>query len=98
MNRNGDAWKNRAFVLAFGVLTFFCWCPLGYGKYGEVPRFLGVPSWAVVAWAVGVAFFILQWVYMFHTRLAMNDDELPGVISQLEKVDVGNALQTKEGQ
>ncbi len=87
MKQKNGTWQNRAFVLAFLVLTLLCWCPLGYGSYGQVPRFLGIPSWAVMALGLGAVLFALEWIYLFHTQMAMNDEELPGIISQLETVD-----------
>ncbi len=53
-----------------------------------MPRFLGVPSWAVLALAFGAVLFVLEWVYLFHTQMAMNDEELPDIISQLKMVDI----------
>jgi len=31
-----DKKKNTLFLIAFFVLTVLCWCPIGYGSYGEV--------------------------------------------------------------
>jgi len=98
MKQTGGTWQNRAFISAFFVLTFLCWCPLGYGAYGPAPRFLGVPSWAVLALAFGAVLFVLEWIYLFHTRMAMNDEELPDVISQLETVDIDNPVTAKEDE
>lgn len=88
-------WQNRAFVLAFLVLTLFCWCPLGYGTYGEVQRILGIPSWAVLALALGAVLFVLEWIYLFHTRMAMNDEELPDIIAELKTVDTDSPAAAK---
>ena len=57
MKQRTATWQNRAFLLAFFVLTLFCWCPLGYGSYGPVPRLLGIPSWAVVVLAVALPYW-----------------------------------------
>ena len=84
------------FILAFFVLTFFCWCPMGYGVYGKAPLFLGVPSWAVVAVALSAVLFALEWIYLFHTRLAMHDEDLPDIIAQLQAVDTENSAPAKE--
>ena len=96
MKQKNGTWQNRAFVFAFLVLTLLCWCPLGYGSYGQVPRFLGIPSWAVMAVAFGAVLFVLEWIYLFHTQLAMNDEELPDIISQLQSVDIDNPISAKE--
>jgi hypothetical protein len=98
MKQKSGAWQNRAFVLAFLVLTFFCWCPLGYGTYGLVPRFLGIPSWAMLALAVGAVLFVLEWIYLFHSRMAMNDDEIPDIISQLTTVDADTPVPAQEDE
>ena len=98
MKQISGTWRNRAFVLAFFVLTFFCWCPLGYGTYGQVPRLLGIPYWAVAAFALGAVLFVLEWIYLFHTNLAMNDEELPDIISQLKTVDIDNSVPAKEDE
>jgi len=96
MKQKSGTWQNRAFVVGFLVLTLFCWCPVGYGSYGPVPRVLGIPYWAVAALALGAALFVLEWIYLFHTRLAMNDEELPDIIAQLEAVDTDNSMPAKE--
>ncbi len=98
MKQKSRTWQNRAFILAFLVLTLLCWCPLGYGAYGPVQRILGIPSWAVMALAVGAALFVLEWIYLFHSGMAMNDEQLPDVIAQLEAVDTDHVLPTKEAQ
>ncbi len=98
MKRKTYTWQNGAFVTAFLVLTLFCWCPLGYGQYGPVERFVGIPSWAVLAFAFAVALFVLEWVYLFRTPMAMNDEELPGIVSQLEAVDTEKPAPAKEDE
>jgi len=98
MEQQTGSWRNRAFVLAFLVLTFLCWCPVGYGSYGPVPRILAIPSWAVTAFAVAAVLFAVEWFYLFHSRLAMSDDELPDIISQLESLDTSNPDATREGK
>ncbi len=95
MKQENGKWQNRAFVLAFLVLTLLCWCPLGYGSYGPVPQWLGVPSWAVLALAFAAVLFVLEWVYLFHTRMAISDEELPDIISQLKTVDIENPVSGK---
>ncbi len=98
MKQKNGTWQNRAFVFVFIVLTLFCWCPLGYGKYGPVERFFGIPSWAVLALALGAVLFLLEWIYLFHTRMAMNDEELPDIISQLKTVDTHHPVPAKEDE
>ena len=96
MKRKRNKWTCRVFILAFLVLTFFCWCPMFYGSYGPVDRIMGVPSWAVFAAIFGIALFILEWVYLFGSRLAMNDEELPKIITELSAVNAEEAAPGKE--
>ena len=63
-----------------------------------MPRFLGIPSWAVVALALGAVLFLLEWVYLFHSQMAMNDEELPEIISQLKTVDIDSFVPAKEDE
>ena len=103
MTQNSGPWMNRAFVLAFLVLTFFCWCPIGYGAYGPVELIFGIPSWAVAAFAFGAVLFVLEWIYLFYSGEAMNDEELPGIIAQLEALDLdrpasAESNRAKEGE
>ena len=98
MQQTSGTWQNRAFVSVFFVLTLLCWCPLGYGSYGPAGRFLGIPSWAAVALAVGGVLFVVEWVYLFRTQLAVNDEQLPDIISQLKAVDAGHPVPAKEDE
>ncbi len=98
MQQKSRTRKNRAFMLAFLILTLLCWCPLGYGSYGKVPLVLGIPSWAVLALCFSAVLFVVEWIYLFHSRLAMNDEELPDIISQLEMVDTENLVPGKEDE
>ena len=63
----------RAFVLAFVVLTSLVWCPWAYGT--ATGRVLSIPTWAVVAYAVAAALFALEWVFLFASGLAVNDKD-----------------------
>ena len=83
MKQKRNVWPNRFFIIAFLVLTFFCWCPLFYGSYGPAKRILGIPSWAVWAFIFGAVLFVLEWIYLFLTRNALSDEELPQIISDL---------------
>ncbi len=83
MKQKKSVWLNHFFVFAFLVLTFFCWCPVFYGSYGPPKRILGIPSWAVLAFVFGAVLFVLEWIYLFLTGRAMNDEELGDVISEL---------------
>ena len=96
MKQKRSVWPNRLFVFAFLVLTFFCWCPLLYGSYGPTKRILGIPSWAVLAFVFGAVLFALEWVYLFLSRRAMNDEELPEIVSELVRVDTDAPAEGKE--
>ena len=98
MKQKTDAWRKWPFILAFCVLTVFCWCPVGYGDYGQVDRIFGIPSWAVWAFGFATILFVLEWIYLFRTPLAMNDDELPEIVAQLEAVTAASPIPPKEDQ
>ena len=98
MKKKRNKWTDRIFILAFVVLTFFCWCPIFYGSYGPVDRILGVPSWAVLAAIFGIALFILEWIYLFGSRFAINDEELPEIMSELSAVNTEGSTPGKENE
>ena len=87
MKRTNSPWTSRIFILAFLVLTFFCWCPILYASYGPPDRILGVQAWAILATAFGAALFALEWIYLFATRITVTDDELGDIVSQLAQVN-----------
>ena len=90
--------KHRLFAAAFVVLTFFCWCPWGYGRYGEAQRILGVPSWVVWAFVFGAVLFLVEWIYLFFTGLAIDDRDLSDILSELESIDTEAAPSEKDGE
>ena len=96
MKKKSSAWTRRIFIIAFSVLTFLCWCPLLYGRYGPTDRILGVPSWAVLAAVFGIVLFVLEWIYLFVTGMAMNDEDLPDIISELTAVSTDDSDSPKE--
>ncbi len=98
MKSRRSTWQNRAYIFAFCVLTLLCWSPVGYGTYGPAERFLGIPYWAVLALGWAVLLFVLEWVYLFRTSLAMNDEELPEILAQLEAVDLDHPGSMKGDQ
>ena len=85
MTQKSSPWLTRAFVLAFLVLTFFTWCPVGYGSYGPVGRVFGIPSWAAIALALAAVLFVLEWIYLFFTGAAITDEEVSRTVAELEK-------------
>ena len=97
MEQRSRTLTHRFFFVAFLVLTWFCWCPLGYGSYGESTRFLGIPSWSAMAYVFGVVLFCLEWVYLFCTGLAVTDQELADIVAELEKADARAPVSEKEG-
>ncbi len=96
MKPKRSVWPHRCFIIAFLVLTFFCWCPLFYGSYGPARRILGIPSWAVWAFGFGALLFILEWIYLFLSNRAMSDEALPDIVSQLTDLDVDASAEPKE--
>ncbi len=86
----------RAFVIAFIVLTSLCWCPWAYGTL--TGRVLAIPSWAVVAYVCAAGLFALEWVFLFFSGLAVSDEDLAGIISDLEGVDTTGQAANEEGE
>ena len=95
MSRNRSARAKWAFGLAFAVLTSLCWCPWAYGTL--TGRVLSIPTWAVVAYGVAAVLFVLEWVFLFVSGLAVTDEELPGIISELTAA-ADDAARAKEGE
>ncbi len=87
MKEAGSSWQNTAFLAAFIVLTLLVWCPLGYGPYGETGRIFAMPSWAFIALVLGVVLFVLEWIYLFHTNLSINDDDLQKIVAKLNEAN-----------
>ncbi|CCK79726.1 MULTISPECIES: DUF997 family protein [Desulfobacula] len=85
MASNVNKKKNTVFLILFLVLTVFCWCPIGYGSYGEVGLIMGMPSWAFYLLLIGAVLFFVEWVYLFKTDLALYDEDLEGIKAALEK-------------
>ena len=87
MKQQRSVWPHRCFMLAFLVLTFFCWCPLFYGSYGPATRILGIPAWAVWAFGFGAVLFLVEWAYLFLSHRTMRDEDLPDILSDLATLD-----------
>jgi hypothetical protein len=98
METQDKSWQGMMFKVAFTVLTVLVWCPLGYGQYGEVARSFGMPNWAVMALSLGVLLFLLEWIYLFMTDLALNDASLSNIMHELSKLNSDATLNTKEGK
>ena len=96
MARKSSAWPQRAFVVAFVVLTSLCWCPWAYGTV--TGRVLSIPTWAVLAYGFATALFVLQWVFLFLSGLAVSDEKLPEIISQLEAAAADRDRADSEGE
>ena len=84
MTSNVNKKKKTLFLIAFFVLTVLCWCPVGYGSYGEVGLIMGMPSWAFIMLLVGAVLFVIEWIYLFRTDLALYDDDLDEIMDALE--------------
>jgi hypothetical protein len=82
-----NAKKNSIFLILFLVLAVLCWCPIGYGSYGEVGLIMGMPSWAFIMLVVGAVLFVVEWVYLFKTDLALYDEDLEEIIDELKKIN-----------
>jgi membrane protein implicated in regulation of membrane protease activity len=95
MASNVNKKKNTIFLILFLVLTVFCWCPIGYGSYGEVGLIMGMPSWAFFMLLIGAVLFVIEWVYLFRTDLALYDEDLEGIMAALEKTIAEEAITEK---
>ena len=94
MDQERSAWPMRAFVIAFVVLTSLCWSPWAYGTV--TGRTFAIPTWAVLAYGFAAVLFVLEWVFLFHSGLAVSDEALPGIIADLEAVDAEDAEPAEE--
>lgn len=87
--RKGEQKKRTwVFLMVFIVLTLFCWCPIGYGSYGEVDLILGMPSWAFYLLLIGALLFVLQWFYLFQTDLALYDRDVEDIVETLRRTEM----------
>jgi hypothetical protein len=86
--------QQTMFVVIFWALAVLTWCPIGYGGYGAVTRYFGMPSWAAIALLIGAVLFILEWIYMFHTDLALTDEKLATILKALEKYDAAKEVRS----
>lgn len=84
MDRKKSVWGKRAFIAGFVILTSLCWCPWAYGHI--TGRTLAIPTWAVGAYICAAALFVLEWVFLFASGLAVSDEDLPRIIGELEAV------------
>jgi len=84
--------KNTFFLIVFLVLTVFCWCPIGYGSYGEVGLIMGMPSWAFTMLVIGAVLFVIEWIYLFWTDLALYDDDLDEILDALKAVNTEETI------
>ena len=96
MDKKNRPALTRAYIVAFIVLTSLCWCPWAYGFV--TGRALAIPGWAVLAYVFAAALFVLEWVFLFFSGLAVNDGDLPRIISDLKAVDCDQPAGAKEGQ
>ncbi|GAB4264931.1 MAG: hypothetical protein Kow0092_16910 [Deferrisomatales bacterium] len=87
MNRRRSSGAHKLLLAAFAVLTLMTWSPLGYGTYGDVPRVLGMPQWAVVALGAAVVLFCLEWLFLFRSGLALRDEEMEDILPRLKTPD-----------
>ena len=79
--------KEQLFLIIFCIMTFFTWCPLGYGQYGPVDLIFGIPDWAAIAFGIGAVLFVLEWIYLFGSRLSLADEELPVILNALKDIE-----------
>jgi hypothetical protein len=41
---------------------------------------------------------VLEWVFLFHSKLAVSDEELPGIVAELGSVGAAEAAAGEEGE
>jgi hypothetical protein len=92
MVSNRNKTKNTFFIILFLGLTLLCWCPIGYGSYGEVDLIMGMPSWAFILLLIGAVLFVIEWIYLFGTDLALYDEDLEEIMAALEQVTAKEIL------
>jgi hypothetical protein len=83
------------FVVAFLLLTSLCWCPWAYGTV--TGRWFSIPAWAVLAYVFAVALFLLEWIFLFLSGLAIDNEELPETLRALEAAG-NDAARAGEGE
>lgn len=88
MAANSKSTQRIIFGFLFCIFTLLCWCPIGYGSYGPVGRIFGIPSWAAILLFVGAVLFLIEWIYLFKTDLALSDDDLDDIIKKLQAVEI----------
>jgi len=96
MNKTKRAWSGRAFIIGFVILTSLCWCPWAYGTV--TGQTLAIPTWAVLAYVFAAALFVLEWVFLFVSGLAVSDEDLRHIVSELEAVDSDDPAVAKEDE
>ncbi len=74
---------NLIFLTIMWVLSIFCWCPIGYGKYGPVSRILGVPYWAFCAFIFAIILFIVEWIYLFGSKYAIKNEDVSKILREI---------------
>lgn len=90
--------KNKgtlAYLAIFAVLTWMTWSPLGYGSYGEPGRTFGMPTWAVIALLAGAALFVVEWIFLFYSGLALEDEEVREIVVEISRVEDDSAAKDK---
>lgn len=84
--------KKLFFLIVFLVLTVLCWCPIGYGNYGEVSLIMGMPSWAFILLVIGSVLFVFEWIYLFFTDLALYDEDLEEIMAELMDIQTDEVI------
>jgi hypothetical protein len=98
MRQKKSAWAKRAFVVAFVVLTSLCWCPWAYGTVKVEGWEFPIPFWAVLAYVFAAVLIGLEWVFLFLSGLAVSDEDLPKILSDLEAVGADDVAAAKEDE
>lgn len=75
------------YLVVFALLTLMTWSPLGYGSYGPANRIFGMPDWAVIALLAGTVLFFLEWIFLFFSGLALDDEEVSERVFRLKSAE-----------
>jgi len=47
---------------------------------------MGMPSWAVIMLGIGAVLFVIEWIYLFWTDLALYDEDLDEIMDALGSI------------
>ncbi len=81
---NGDI-RKTIWAVVLWILAVLTWVPIGYGSYGAVDRLFGMPVWAAIALLIGAVLFLVEWVFLFYSGHALDDEKLFAALKDLQQ-------------